>query len=276
MEGAYRAKKSLGQNFLTDPRYVRRIIALADLQPSDFVCEIGPGKGVLTAELLKSCRRVVAIELDGDLVDRLRRRFREDLRCGRFRLHRQDVLQADWEAILPEEPVKFVGNLPYNISTRLLIRMTQMTKRFQRATFMVQKEVAERILADRGGRDYGYLTLLLGLYFRVEAGFDVPAGAFRPSPKVQSHVLRLSPRSKLPPVAVRESFETLISAAFRQRRKTIWNNLKALVSSEPIRKAMLEGAKVDPGMRPEQVEFKQFLAMANLMSSAGEGSRKRK
>lgn len=273
MEGAYRTKKSLGQHFLTDPRYVRRIIDLAVLQPGDFVCEIGPGTGTLTAELLKSCRQVVAIELDGDLVDRLRRRFREELRSGRFRLHRQDVLQANWAAILPEESVKFVGNLPYNISTRLLIRMTQITKRFQRATFMVQKEVAERILAEAGGRDYGYLTLLLRLYFRVEAGFDVPPGAFLPPPKVESHVFRLWPRQNLPPADVRESFENLISAAFRHRRKTIWNNLKAHVSSDSVRRRLLEAANVDPGMRPEQVGFRQFLALAGMMLSVDERNR---
>lgn len=253
------AKKSLGQHFLADLNICRRIVQFAAIEPDDRVVEIGPGEGQLTHLLLEFVDRLIAVEIDDDLVDRLRNT--DAARQGRLEVRHDDVLKVDWNEI-PNPPLKIVGNLPYNIATRIIQQMIPFKNRFQSLTVMVQKEVARRVLA-RGGKDYGYLSALLGFHFAPLGGFDVPPGAFRPPPEVTSSVLKLVPiqdgRDR-----EAEKFESLIGQAFRQRRKTLFNNLKHRYGPGTTREA-LDACGLDVRVRPQEVDTDGLRCLARVL-----------
>ncbi len=281
MDKTIRAKKALGQHFLTDPVYCRRIVDFAALQSGDLVIEIGPGTGRLTRLLLDRAARVLGIELDPELVEHLKQALADYLQTGQFQLLEQDVLDVDWRRPLPllsgptrhtfsrtGPTVKVIGNLPYNIATRIIRRTCESAVGFQTATFMTQKEVAERILAEPGNRDYGYLTLIVEYRYRRTRGFDVPPGAFRPRPKVVSHVFRLEPRRAEDASFEFRDFDRVVQWAFSHRRKTLWNNLLPRIP-EPERLAeALRQAGIDPRARPETVTLDQFLCLSRVLSLA--------
>lgn len=257
-------KKALGQHFLTDPGYCRKIIRFAEVQPSDTVLEIGPGTGRLTELLLAAGARVIAVELDPSLVNHLRRRW-PDACGGRLELVQGDVLRFDWEARTSGLPLKLVANLPYNIATRTLAKMTSRAQRFQSLTVTVQKEVAERILARAGEAEYGYFTVVMEYYFERRRGFDVPPGAFRPQPKVLSHVLQLVPRRRPEPEADERRLLALLKAAFRHRRKTLWNNLKNWGYSPDRLAKALKSSGIDPRSRPQELTLEQFTCLSRVL-----------
>jgi 16S rRNA (adenine1518-N6/adenine1519-N6)-dimethyltransferase len=221
-----RAKHSLGQNFLVGSHYPRRIVDSVAPRAGETIVEIGPGHGALTGLLLDRGARVIAIELDPELIPELSRMFSG---LENFRLIEADALKVDYcELISPGASARIVANLPYYISTPILQRLIEHRHCLSEMTLMLQREVVERITADPGGKEYGVLTVFAQFYCEVEKLFDVPPGAFRPAPQVYSSVMRLRPRARTAaPVADEALMLELTKTLFAQRRKTILNNLRA-------------------------------------------------
>jgi 16S rRNA (adenine1518-N6/adenine1519-N6)-dimethyltransferase len=253
-----KAKKHLGQNFLQDASVVRRIVQALEIKPSDTVLEIGPGMGALTGELLQHAENVVAIEFDRDMVGHLRRRFAD---AKKLTILQADALTVDLSGVIPDSDVKLAANLPYYISTPILQRLAAERERFAVIVLMFQKEVVDRILARPGTSDRGFLTLLVENAFSAERLFDVPPEAFSPQPKVTSSVVRLVPRTS---AVAPDLLEPLLSIAFRQKRKTIGNNLKGNVEGHTL---ALERARIDPGRRAETLTLDEWKALTDAISA---------
>lgn len=210
--------RRLGQHFLVRPSILERIAAVACSEDAGTIVEIGPGKGALTAHLIERAPRVVAIEVDQVLVQYLRARFREEPKLA---IVEGDVLKVD---LTQWGPVSVAGNLPYYITSPIVEKVLGIGTSLRSAVFLVQKEVAERLTAAPGVRDYGFLTVATQFFAEVELLFDVPPSAFRPPPKVDSAVVRLKPRKQLPAPDAKE-FLRFASLCFHQKRKTLRNNL---------------------------------------------------
>ena len=260
------AKKSLGQHFLADPNFCRKIARFAEIDFQDSVVEIGSGTGHLTQVLIDMARTVTAVEFDREMVNYLQDRWPEDNthQGAPLTIVQANVLTLDWDTILGTGPVKVIGNLPYNISTRILQRMIEIKDRFQTCTVLIQKEVAQRILAAPESKDYGYFTLLMEYHFQRLAGFDISPGAFVPTPKVMSHVLKLIPRRYPDEVSDYEGFLTLLKEAFQQRRKTLWNNLKQNHDPERLR-AAFKTCHIASQARPESARLEQYACLAQVL-----------
>ncbi|MGH8714023.1 MAG: 16S rRNA (adenine(1518)-N(6)/adenine(1519)-N(6))-dimethyltransferase RsmA, partial [Casimicrobiaceae bacterium] len=217
----HRARKRFGQHFLVDPHYVERIVAAIAPQQGDRMVEIGPGLGALTRPLLERVDRLTVIEIDRDLAAALGAEFAPQ----RLLLHVADALTFDFAALGGD--LRVIGNLPYNISSPLLFHLAQFDTHLRDVTIMLQKEVVHRMAAAPATPDYGRLSVMLQVRFRVERLFVVPAGAFRPPPKVESALARLTPLGASRPALVDPAlFAQLVAAAFGQRRKTLRNALK--------------------------------------------------
>ena len=253
------ARKRFGQHFLRDKNMLNRIVQSIAPQPDDRLVEIGPGEGALTLPLLRAAGRLVAIELDRDLIEPLRERARG---IGELSIVSADVLTIDFAALAAGQPLRVVGNLPYNISTPILFHCLQHAAAIRDMHFMLQKEVVERMAAAPGSKVYGRLSVMLQLRCAVQPLFGVPPGAFRPPPKVDSAVVRLTP---LPAHALpRVDFaliERIVRAAFGQRRKTLSNALSGVASS-----AQLAAAGIDPRTRAEQLAPSAFVALAEQLA----------
>jgi 16S rRNA (adenine1518-N6/adenine1519-N6)-dimethyltransferase len=269
-----KAKKSLGQNFLTDPEIARRIVDNVSPRETDAVVEIGPGTGALTRLLVRGSGSVTAIEIDQHLAEELRR----SLKSENLSILHSDALRHDWVDLINRvkskhlsagsdvEPlVRIVANLPYYISTPIIEKLLSVGRRIFDMTLMLQKEVADRITTDPGTRDYGYLSVLVQYRCKASKLFDVPPSAFTPVPKVWSTVIRLSVREN-PAVQIENEtkFFALVRASFAQRRKTILNNLKAasgaLRFGQPVLQA-LEASSVTPQRRAETLSIEEFAAL---------------
>jgi 16S rRNA (adenine1518-N6/adenine1519-N6)-dimethyltransferase len=270
-----RAKKSLGQNFLVDESYARRIVAALGPRGDETIVEIGPGRGALTSLLVESAGRVVAVEFDRDLAPLLRERFRER---ANFSLVEADALNLDFcEAISPAPTARVVANLPYNISTAILQRLIGQRRCLTEMVLMLQREVVERITASPGAPERGYLSVIIEAYCEAEALFDVPPGAFRPVPKVWSTVARLSVReAEALAGSDEELFWSVVGAGFAQRRKTILNNLRAaphglgaLVAQAGGAAAVLEAAGIEAGRRAETLTVAEWVALARAVERTG-------
>ena len=220
------AKKSLGQNFLVDQNYITKIISALDPKPDETIIEIGPGRGALTERLVKSGARVIAIELDRDLIPLLQADFRD---AENFTLIEKDALTIDFGQLIgkKKQKLKLVANLPYYISTAILQHLIEYYEVFSEMILMLQKEVVGRITAEPGNKERGYLTVLTEAYFAAQKLFDVPPTAFRPEPKVWSSILHLKSKEKQT-VSIKDEklFREIVSFGFRYKRKTILNNLK--------------------------------------------------
>lgn len=222
--------------------------------------EIGPGEGVLTRELLPRLGNLDVVELDRDLIPRLQSMCAG---LGELHIHQADALKFDFCSLSPgPHQLRVVGNLPYNISTPLLFHLLDNNQCIGDMHFMLQKEVVERITAQPGNGHYGRLSVMLQYYCATELLFTVGPGAFRPAPRVDSAVIRLTPHAS-PPVDVDPAqLGQLVRRAFSQRRKTLRNNLKGLLDT-----AMIESAGIDPGLRPERLSLVEFARLANLIKS---------
>lgn len=253
-----RPKKSLGQNFLKDPHYVRKIADAAALSRNDQVLEIGPGLGHLTRELAARAGKVLALELDRRVLPILREQFAQD---AHVEILEQDALKFPYDTL--SGSWKVVANLPYYISTPLIQRLLEFRDRFSSLTIMVQKEVAERIIAPPGGKEYGYLSVLVQFYTLPRISFAVPAGAFTPKPKVDSAVLMLEVRTQTAVSVANEGFFFhVVKAAFSQRRKTLRNSLAQLgTGEEKLRKAEQETG-ILLTRRAETLSLAEFGALA--------------
>jgi 16S rRNA (adenine1518-N6/adenine1519-N6)-dimethyltransferase len=252
----HRARKRFGQNFLVEPAIVRRIVDCIDPRPDDRLIEIGPGLGALTAALLERVSRLEVIEIDRDLAARLEQRFPRD----RLDLHVGDALDYDFAAA--GSALRVVGNLPYNISSPLLFRLLECSACIRDIHVMLQREVVDRMTAAAGSREYGRLTVMLGYRFAVERLIRVPAGAFRPQPKVESAFARLRPRDSMPWRATDEAvFRRIVAAAFSQRRKTLRNALSGIADE-----TLMRSVGIDPQARGETLSIAQYVALANAVS----------
>jgi 16S rRNA (adenine1518-N6/adenine1519-N6)-dimethyltransferase len=248
-----RPKKRFGQHFLTDRHYLERIVAAIDPKPGERLVEIGPGTGLLTDRLAARVERMDVIEIDRELAAALARRFPPD----HVRVHEADALEFDFAAL--GAPLRVAGNLPYNVSTPLLFRIASIAERIEDCVFMLQKEVAERMVAAPSTAAYGRLSVMLQYRFAMAIAFRVPPGAFTPPPKVDSAVIRMEPLGEKRLRARDESlFERIVQAAFGQRRKTLRNALRA-VDLE----AALQRAGIDPSRRGETLSVAEFVRLAD-------------
>ena len=247
-----RPKKKWGQNFLRNRGAVERIVAAVEAEPHEVIVEIGPGEGVLTESLARLPNRVLALEIDPELAARLRTRFGD-----RLELRNEDALRAE----LPAEPFRAVGNLPYNVGTPILRRVVA-DPRFRRAVFMLQKEVADRVVAGPGTEAYGYLTLYIAAYASARILMTLDPGSFHPRPKVRSSVVVLDPHDpglRTP----RDEVLDLVSVSFRMRRKKLVNNLtgwRGLTRAGAIE--LIERAGLDSDVRAETMTLHQFDGLA--------------
>lgn len=275
-------KPKLGQHFLAALEYAARIDeALGDISQHT-VLEIGPGRGVLTSLLAKHARRLIAVELDRVLAAQLRLKFGMS---RNVEIIEADILAVDIDSLFGPKPglgqpgveykpapVKVVGNLPYYITSDILLRMFEYSKYFESIVIMVQREVADRIAAEPGSRDYGMLSATAQLYARVEKLFTVPPGAFSPPPKVFSTVLRLTLAPQQEKLGVAgDGFTNFLRLSFGQKRKTLWNNLKSAYDEAALRQALAE-ARVKPGARAETLSLEQSAAIYRNLRNSGQDS----
>lgn len=248
-----RPKKKFGQHFLTDRHYIERIVAAIAPQPDDVMVEIGPGPGALTAPLLAALQHLHAVEIDRDLAADLRARFAAE----KFTLHETDVLNFDFAKLGPR--FRAVGNLPYNISTPFLFHLADFAESLIDATFMLQKEVVDRMVAAPDTEAYGRLSVMLQYRFQMKRLFDVPPGAFAPPPKVDSAIVRMVPLATDRPRAQDDTrFAAIVTAGFGQRRKTLSNTLKPFMSA-----AEIIAVDIDPKRRAETLSLAEFIRVAD-------------
>jgi 16S rRNA (adenine1518-N6/adenine1519-N6)-dimethyltransferase len=265
-----RAKKSLGQNFLTDPNIQRKIVAALEPRPDDTVVEIGPGLGALTSHLLGQVQRLIAIELDDQLAARLAAQHgaRDD-----FQLIHDDALEVDFATLQLPQGYKIIGNIPYNITTPLIFKLLEARPRAGCIVLMVQKEVAIRVAAAPDHKDYGALSVGVQVVAQVERLFTVPRGAFRPVPGVDSAILRLTPRK--PPLLEDEEerdLRSLTRTTFSQRRKQLQKILRTAPNYELPQEGIAHiesstGLRLE--RRPETLSPEQFIQLARALRSMG-------
>ena len=250
----HRARKRFGQHFLNDPAIIDAIIRAIHPTGDDVIVEIGPGQGAITDALARLAGHLHAVELDRDLVARLRHKYADH---PNVTVHEADALQFDFASL--GDRIRVVGNLPYNISTPLLFHLLKFRERILDMHFMLQKEVVDRMAAKPGSKAYGRLGIMLGCHLHIESLFDVPPEAFDPPPRVTSAVVRLDPLSPgtfdIKDVA---GLSTLVSTAFMQRRKTLRNSLKKSVEVTDF-----QAVDIDSGLRPEQVSIADYVRLSN-------------
>lgn len=258
-ESQHKARKRFGQNFLIDHGIIHDIVRSVHPHKDDVIVEIGPGKGAITQLLADACDNLNVIELDRDLVPWLKVKFEKH---PNFQLYQADALQFDFAQLMRnDKPLRIVGNLPYNISTPLIFHLLSYASKVQDMHFMLQKEVVKRMAAQPGESAYGRLGIMVQYYCAVEDLFDVPPTSFDPAPKVDSAIVRLIPYKELPFVANNiKTLETLVNVAFQQRRKTLRNSLKQLLTTE-----QMESLPVDLSLRPEEISLPEYVAMSNLL-----------
>ena len=254
---AHRPRKRFGQHFLTDPGVIDAIVRAIDPQPHETIVEIGPGQGAITGALARKAGTLHCVELDRDLAAALRRRFADS---DNVVIHEADALNFDFCSL--GDSLRIVGNLPYNISTPLLFHLVDCRACIADMHFMLQKEVVDRMSAGPGSKAYGRLGIMLGCHLSVDALFDVGPQCFDPPPAVMSAVVRLAPLgSERPRIDDERVLGRVVATAFSQRRKTLRNALKSILSG-----AELESLGIDAGDRPESLPIADYVALANYVS----------
>ncbi len=250
-------RKRFGQNFLVSPGVVAKILAAIAPQPDDTLVEIGPGLGALTAPLLDRLKHLQVVEIDRDLIARLKRDYPGD----KLTIHQGDALQFDFAAL--GERLRIVGNLPYNISTPLLFHLARFAGHVHDMHFMLQKEVVDRMVSAPGGPEYGRLSVMLQYRYAMERLFLVPPGAFEPAPKVASAIVRMLPLPANALAARDESlFARVVTAAFGQRRKMLRNTLRELIGE-----ADLAALNIKPTARAEELGVADYIRIADALAA---------
>jgi 16S rRNA (adenine1518-N6/adenine1519-N6)-dimethyltransferase len=253
-----RAKKALGQHFLVDTHYIGRIVSAIRPEAGERMVEIGPGPGALTRPLLQILPHLDVVEVDREMVARLQAEFQTE----RLSVHAVDALTFDFASLGPN--LRVVGNLPYNISSPLLFHLAASAESIVDMTFMLQKEVVERMAAAPDTPDYGRLSVMLQSRFKVTKLFTVPPGAFQPPPKVDSAIVRLVPLSlSVVPYRDAKVFSEIVARAFGQRRKTLRNTWKGLVDDR-----LFTALNIDPQRRGETLSVAEFASVANRLEPA--------
>ena len=249
-------RKRFGQNFLVDQHIIAQIVAEIYPQKSDRIIEIGPGLGALTRPLLQALDHLHVIEIDRDIVSQLNQVFAQE----ELTIHAADALKFDFSAL--GSKLRIVGNLPYNISTPLLFHLSQFAEHILDMHFMLQKEVVDRMVGSPATADYGRLSVMLQYRFDMEYVFSVPAESFRPVPKVESAIVRMTPRDSSARIVKDEAlFSQIVTAAFSQRRKTLRNTLQQHLTA-----ADFSALGIDSGLRAENLSVEEFAAIANFLS----------
>lgn len=270
-------KKSLGQNFLTDINILKNIVAAGDVQPTDNVIEIGPGIGALTEQLARAAKQVVAFEIDDRLIPVLEHTMAP---YDNVTVVNQDILTVDLEQAIKEHftdpgaPLKLVANLPYYITTPILMQVLQSDVKFANIVVMMQKEVASRLSAEVGTKDYGALTLAVQYRMNATLAFTVSRTAFVPNPNVDSAIISLTPREPLKVLPHNEKqLFNLFKVGFTMRRKTLWNNLITAFGKDDVMKAKLTAAladiDLDPRIRAEKLSLEKFIDLHNALVKTG-------
>ena len=257
------AKKSFGQNFLVDRNYISKIIRALNLQPDETIVEIGAGRGALTEMLIESGANVIAIELERGMIAVLHKRFADQ---ENFKLIESDALKIDYADTIsnPKSQIpnpksaKLVANLPFNISTAILQKLIEQREVFSEMILMFQREVVERITAKAGNSERGFLSVLTEAYLDSENLFVVPPKAFLPAPKVWSAVVRLKPKAAIE-IEAEKLFRKIVSAGFRQKRKTILNNLKSELENA---QKVLGDCGIDKQRRAETLTLEEWKCLA--------------
>ncbi len=255
------ARKRFGQNFLIDQQVIADIVNAVAPQRDDCVVEIGPGLGALTDPLLKRVAHLQVVEIDRDIIARLKKRYSPD----KLTIHEGDALTFDFSTLAngTGASLHIVGNLPYNISTPLLFHLAGFADQVRDMHFMLQKEVVERMVAEPGTADFGRLSVMLQYRFVMDWLLDVPPESFDPAPKVDSAVVRLIPRPRAELSAKDEAkFAAVVSAAFGQRRKMLRNNLKSMLDD-----AGFVALNISPTCRAEELSVDDYIRIANLLST---------
>ena len=256
MSVEHQAKKRFGQNFLHDAGVIEKILRAVNPKRDERFIEIGPGLGALTAPLLAKLDSLTVVELDRDVIPHLQKA------CGhsaQLRIVQADALKVDYASLLPA-PLRLVGNLPYNISTPILFHLLQFAPAIRDMHFMLQKEVVERICAAPDDEHYGRLTVSIAARANTAHLFNVGPGAFTPAPKVDSAIVRLVPRPPAFEVKHWPTFDRVVTSAFSQRRKTLTNSLRGLLSAE-----QMESVGISPKARAETIDAAGFARLANLL-----------
>lgn len=258
------AKKSLGQNFLVDTKVVDRIVEALELEEHDVVLEIGPGPGALTDELARKCGKLLLVEKDDRFASELAAKF-----AGlNVKVFHEDFLELDLETVTSGQSVKVIGNLPYNVGTAIVQRISESRDLVQVAVFMLQREVVERIVAPESSSDRGFLSVICQYSFIAEKLFDVPSGAFRPSPKVTSSVVRLTPRQPLLGPKPEAIFRSIVSDGFSQRRKTLLNNLKSSGRySQELLHRSLSDSGIEKDRRAESLSVDEWIRLSKTLDT---------
>ena len=258
----HQAKKRFGQHFLHDRNIIDKMLRALSLQPTDRVVEIGPGPGALTFPLLEMLPRLDVVEIDRDVIAWWQEQPQAQ---GKLHIHAQDALKLDIPGLRGDsEPLRIIGNLPYNISTPLIFHFLQHREHIRDMLFMLQKEVVDRITATPGSKDYGRLSVMVQYYCETHYLLKIGPGAFSPPPKVDSAVVYLKPWATPPYVAKdEEQLSKLVAQAFSQRRKTLRNTLKGLLTAEQI-----EGAGINPTQRAETLSVEDFVKLADIASTS--------
>jgi len=256
------ARKRFGQNFLVSPGIIHKIVDAIAPHPGDTVVEIGPGLGAITDPLLERIDHLQVVEIDRDLIARLRQRFPPE----RLTVHEGDALKFDFGALKGPGPLKIVGNLPYNISSPLLFHLVAFAPRVHDMHFMLQKEVVDRMVADPGSKNFGRLSVMLQYHYHMERLFVVPPGAFNPAPKVDSAIVRMIPVdfSKVGAGDTAHDpalFGRVVTAAFSQRRKMLRNTLREFVGE-----ADLAALGITPTARAEDIAVASYVRLANSLA----------
>lgn len=260
-------RKSLGQNFLIDGNILAKIVQAAEIKPGDWVLEIGPGIGTLTQALAEAGARVVAVEIDKQLVEVLHHTMRE---YSQVQIVQGDALRLDLSAYLPEQTCyKVAANLPYYITSPLLMKLYEEQQPPEVAVVMVQKEVAQRLIAQPGSKDYGALSINIAYYADAVVVANAPRTVFMPAPNVDSSVVKLTSRPFPYPAADAQTYSATVRAAFGQRRKTLRNTLRTLVSDP---EAVLNAAGIDGARRGETLSIEEYgrlsLAVQEVLGSS--------
>ena len=242
---SHQARKRFAQNFLVDDQIINRIVATISPKKNDNIIEIGPGKGAITFPLLEHLDHLSVIEIDRDLISFLKLKKQDKLT-----IYEADALKFDYGLI--SDNLRIVGNLPYNISSPLLFRLLSSKNQIIDMTFMLQKEVVDRIVASHGSKTYGRISVMMQAFFEVELMFTVPKESFDPQPKIESAILYLKTRTK-PLTENIKLLEKIVKISFSQRRKTLKNCLKSILSQEQT--------KIDLSQRAEMLSVENFITL---------------
>jgi len=259
----HKARKRFGQNFLHDANIIEHIIASIGANAQQYIVEIGPGQGALTEHLINTAGHLDVIELDRDLIPMLEERFST---YPHFTLYNADALQFDFATLTDSNAhkLRLVGNLPYNISTPLIFHLLDRVDIIEDMHFMLQKEVVDRLTACPNNKTYGRLSIMVQYLCHAQKLFIVPPGAFNPAPKVDSAIVQLRPRKipeseQLADHAQLVDLSFIAKTAFAQRRKTLRNNLKKIISAEQISQC-----EIDPSRRAETLTISEFVTLTNF------------